>query len=385
VIVVAVAYGKLFWTNRYLKKHQIIDEEKRARAQELRNSGQLVENPKNDVPFGVRAIQSGIQVDGIWISNSNTPAPSELNLSLRGSSSESISEGKSSKSVNFSSGRPSFASNSGTIPPPRPKSEVQFQDRSNGSAFVEHTEGSTYLEPGSSKSYQPRRSSGLRYHDTRSHHEATLADLESGASHPMLQPQLHPPRISSKVNSGASSVADNELNSGTSSNSDDTLDPKNKGKGKAKEYMAVAQDDTLPSHNGAPPSVGYAAFHDDQSRPDRTSSLPQQDTDTAGMSWPLPPTLDHNKDPSPPRPRSHFPFRPGELHQNKVVRKINSGFEVLPAGTFGSPTPLKGEEVSADEVIRKSEDSTGYRKRNKLQKKRRESALSTRSSITPES
>ncbi|KAL8913191.1 MAG: hypothetical protein Q9171_001985 [Xanthocarpia ochracea] len=30
----------------------------------------------NDVPFGVRAIESGIEVDGVWISRSNTPATS---------------------------------------------------------------------------------------------------------------------------------------------------------------------------------------------------------------------------------------------------------------------------------------------------------------------
>ncbi|MCJ1314631.1 hypothetical protein MMC25_008313 [Agyrium rufum] len=30
----------------------------------------------NDVPFGVRAIESGIEVEGVWISRSNTPVPS---------------------------------------------------------------------------------------------------------------------------------------------------------------------------------------------------------------------------------------------------------------------------------------------------------------------
>lgn len=31
----------------------------------------------NEIPFGSRAIQSGIEVDEIWISQSNTPAPSK--------------------------------------------------------------------------------------------------------------------------------------------------------------------------------------------------------------------------------------------------------------------------------------------------------------------
>ena len=32
--------------------------------------------PKDEVPFGARALESGIQTEGIWISNPNTPVPS---------------------------------------------------------------------------------------------------------------------------------------------------------------------------------------------------------------------------------------------------------------------------------------------------------------------
>lgn len=34
-----------------------------------------------EIPFGIRAIESGIEVDGVWISRSNTPAPSARNSS----------------------------------------------------------------------------------------------------------------------------------------------------------------------------------------------------------------------------------------------------------------------------------------------------------------
>lgn len=34
------------------------------------------EEMKEDIPFGVRAIESGIEVDGVWISRSNTPVGS---------------------------------------------------------------------------------------------------------------------------------------------------------------------------------------------------------------------------------------------------------------------------------------------------------------------
>lgn len=34
------------------------------------------QDTKDDVPFGIRAIESGIEVDGVWISRSNTPVGS---------------------------------------------------------------------------------------------------------------------------------------------------------------------------------------------------------------------------------------------------------------------------------------------------------------------
>lgn len=36
----------------------------------------LMDQDGPNVPFGIRAIESGIEVDGVWISRSNTPAPS---------------------------------------------------------------------------------------------------------------------------------------------------------------------------------------------------------------------------------------------------------------------------------------------------------------------
>lgn len=35
--------------------------------------------PKDEIPFGIRAIQSGIEVDGVWISRTNTPVGSSRN------------------------------------------------------------------------------------------------------------------------------------------------------------------------------------------------------------------------------------------------------------------------------------------------------------------
>lgn len=35
--------------------------------------------PKDEIPFGIRAIQSGIEIDGVWISRTNTPIGSSRN------------------------------------------------------------------------------------------------------------------------------------------------------------------------------------------------------------------------------------------------------------------------------------------------------------------
>lgn len=53
-----------------------MDEEKRARLSMLSHCGVDAWRPP-DIPFGVRAIQNGIEVEGIWISRPNTPEKSQ--------------------------------------------------------------------------------------------------------------------------------------------------------------------------------------------------------------------------------------------------------------------------------------------------------------------
>lgn len=55
----------------------------------------IQEEPKGeDIPFGIRAIESGIEVDGVWISRSNTPV---------GSSRSSVTEANSKAARSYSS------------------------------------------------------------------------------------------------------------------------------------------------------------------------------------------------------------------------------------------------------------------------------------------
>ncbi|KAF4976282.1 hypothetical protein FZEAL_7033 [Fusarium zealandicum] len=76
VLVFGIGFVKLWWTNRTMRRLEIIDEEKRARVSLMSHCG--IENLRGpEIPFGVRAIQSGVEVEGIWISRPNTPACSQ--------------------------------------------------------------------------------------------------------------------------------------------------------------------------------------------------------------------------------------------------------------------------------------------------------------------
>ncbi|KAF5019837.1 hypothetical protein F66182_8150 [Fusarium sp. NRRL 66182] len=94
VLVFAIGLFKLWWSNRAMRRHEIIDEEKRARVSLMSHCGiDAMRAP--EIPFGVRAIQSGIEVEGIWISGLNTPESCQLTpgAALVGRSIE-ISKGK---------------------------------------------------------------------------------------------------------------------------------------------------------------------------------------------------------------------------------------------------------------------------------------------------
>ncbi|KAL0469169.1 hypothetical protein QR685DRAFT_555262 [Neurospora intermedia] len=77
VAVFCAGLVKLWWTNRIVRKQEILDEEKKARINDMRSTGLRPTSSKraaaSTIPFGVRAIQSGVQVDGIWISRPATP------------------------------------------------------------------------------------------------------------------------------------------------------------------------------------------------------------------------------------------------------------------------------------------------------------------------
>ena len=77
MLVFVFGLVRLWWTNRKIARLELIDEERRVRLAEMRYCG-INARGITDIPFGVRAIQSGIQVEGIWISRPNTPDASHV-------------------------------------------------------------------------------------------------------------------------------------------------------------------------------------------------------------------------------------------------------------------------------------------------------------------
>ncbi|SPJ79188.1 uncharacterized protein FTOL_07579 [Fusarium torulosum] len=77
VLVFAIGLIKLWWSNRNARRLEIIDEEKRARVSLMTHCG--IDNIRTpEVPFGIRALQNGIEVEGIWISRPKSPDSCQL-------------------------------------------------------------------------------------------------------------------------------------------------------------------------------------------------------------------------------------------------------------------------------------------------------------------
>lgn len=371
-----------------VQRHRVVDEEKRTRIQQLRNNGQIIESRKShDIPFGIRAIQSGIQVDGIWISQTNTPAPSVLKLGhRRGNSQDHLASTVSSKGVECSELR---------------YEDTQPSSKHRGSSFRSidlgnPSDAGDEKVHGNKASYKPRTCSHLRYGSHGVYDEETLDQLEGRIS-PKGKVRAHRPRGSrkGKVDVDSSSAADNERSSDNASDSETSLSQKADITDPSRQALLIDKPtsggrslsiSSVPSGrpvtaNEGPESAKAEYFSvpiesPDYDKPDPfetplmsplESLLPQQ-TSTS-PNW-----LDGAEQPG-TSTQSSLPFVPGELHINTVARKVNSGFEVLPAGTFG-----KHKAVAEDA----NHESGVKRHSAKLQKKHRNSLTGGRPSSTME-
>ncbi|KAF3769158.1 hypothetical protein M406DRAFT_251183, partial [Cryphonectria parasitica EP155] len=70
VIVFFVGLIKLWVANRHMRKFEQLDEEKQARIAQMRKSGISASRRArlgSGIPFGVKALESGVEVEGVWV------------------------------------------------------------------------------------------------------------------------------------------------------------------------------------------------------------------------------------------------------------------------------------------------------------------------------
>lgn len=295
---------KLWWINRSVRKHEILDEEKKERLSEMRKSG-LPVGKKADIPFGVRAIQSGIEVDGIWISRPGTPASGSpigaYSATLRGSECEL--KGKESAGPTQQPSptvstveQPMDVRTSSQPRSPALGPQVTYKPRHPAAAAAAQP---SYCpsEPASRESPQrPRRTSSERphlqtYSPTTSSSPPRAAWLEQRYGQPER----------------------------TSSDSDEGLTMANpkRNHGRGSYY---------------PPNSRSASY-------DRGAERPGP----AGGDQPAAEGLEQEQ--LGRRPERSYS---GETHANRATRRVNAGFEVLPAGTFGSSAATNDDSVDLE-------------------------------------
>jgi hypothetical protein len=405
----------------------------------------ISEEPKEDVPFGIRAIESGIEVDGVWISRSNTPV---------GSSRSSITEAKAPRSYNSSqlelpkaihgsSSRSSLASSFD-----RAVSAERIRTNESRSSSPGHE------NPASSRGRPPVASSSRYSNPNFQRNSSTLQALEgldpaSSTGKPScrvadmagaLTPRAAPKNgQNSSSNSGKSSArtsdesdymaipearpydaayinpkhtsvsvpADprtdlNLLQSHRLSHVAETgqLTPRVRRPGNSGDWASGLTDNIrapqdISTANGvdyfvprqktsSPPLEALSAPPKDAFAPSG-SRLPQdsQPLNQTKQSAPVPETYAPQlyQPPQTYQPRGpQYETAEGPSHQevqtaqtsqrqSQVLRKVNSGFEILRPGTFGEPPSLEEDKPV-----------TGEKRKSKRLQKRRTSSSASRTS-----
>jgi len=387
-----------------------VDEERRIKIQDLRMSGVIIKlDQESHVPFGVRALQSGLEIDGIWVSTSNNPIPESL---------KQLRDSKHSSDLSFRSTYEERPLSLGELSPPRiPFSEPLQPAFRPSRVSVEPLKTTEDFRPSTfmtisqdfTFAYKPRRSSHLRISSSGDNQvkQDTLFELEDLA--PTIPEKAHhgcrPYKQATVIDSSSDAAADTERSSGSDSDSSLT------GKGVIAETRQLVRG---ASSRAASKRSHRGGDRDTYNSDDSTTSMPSRgDYFSVAPDSPPQPKLNPFATPDvsptlgpiamrgthqPPADEiealgeSRWPllsgrlsglqtdpiFKPGILHVNKTARKINSGFELLPAGTFGSTTTTVWNNPNGTTALAEPLEGDDRRRSKKLQKRRRDSITEKR-------
>ncbi|KAF2833127.1 hypothetical protein CC86DRAFT_389487 [Ophiobolus disseminans] len=399
---------KLWYDRNRLAKYSKVDKGKEAQTPEMLEAQPVTavsQETKDEIPFGIRAIQSGLEVDGVWISRTNTPV---------GSSRNSIMSGKFPQSQNASQLElPQAVYGSSRNSSRAPSSAF---DRAVSAERIPN--GSRSSSPGRGQSAAAPVRCGNCNHNIP-HNPSALKALESPRSGPPSGPPSPP--NGTRYQSGYTSKQSSSRNSDESdymaiqqdvrsyenayirpasnapvdprtdldalqthrmSHVAETgqLTPRVRKPGSSGEWASVA-DNQMSSINGVSyfvpqktpspplpateeePLATYASHHTQDSY---TSNQSKQGVPLMESYAPKAAFYPDTYEPRGPQHQYSYDEVPYEVNtdqnqrDSQVARKVNSGFEILKPGTFAPPTP---EELELAE----------HRQSKKLQKKRRSS------------
>ncbi|KAK2073559.1 hypothetical protein P8C59_007837 [Phyllachora maydis] len=338
VLVFFAGLTKLWVTNRIMRKQEILDEEKRARLAETRKAGLTVKQQRgHEIPFGVRAIQSGVQVEGIWISRPPSPNADDTtklasSASLVTLDSDSTKKGKqvaddsmSPSTSTFVHERTAGSEPSTTIPKGYAENNNSFDNITLSASPVTRPSTHPKKQRRQGISGDQDNSMGSRngHHQGRPLYETYVPTSTSRG-----------PRLSSRQSS-ASSSASSQSRAGGSGGSDSRTSSRS-----SRLYMARAYEDravySAILQSSSPEKEPHDPFETPMRTPSSFTVLSPGDPSTPLMQ---------SQDPAVPEPT----FGPGDLHVNRSSRRVNQGFEVLPAGTFGTLQELRSDTGLVDQ------------------------------------
>ncbi|GAB7355781.1 hypothetical protein MBLNU459_g6463t1 [Dothideomycetes sp. NU459] len=365
-----------------------------------------------EVPFGIRAIESGIEVDGVWISRSNTPIPS-----TRQSSASSLwGKAANSSTSNLSQIEAQETSRSHTASPlassRAPSRDLDHSTPSDPSC------PDLIAQP--SRARYPPHSYG-RYENTRHFRNSHTLDTRSFSRHKPVSSYYQPDSAESSSNRSSASDSDasrkdsNESNGSnnfpiqypspyregltlqqrsTSNNDLDMLHshrlshaaeigqllPRTRRAGNSGEWASIANFAPTPSGQSGDLSMPGAGS---PTSPSSTGSNPFK-TPTSPTAPELPgssePRLSEDgRLPTVRRASSSLSY---EQPDATVLRQVNSGFSILRPGTLDAQAQRGPPKVRSLSRSASDESKSDKRQSRRLQKKRRPSMESRRSSLS---
>lgn len=434
VLTIGIGWIKVLHTNRKMKK---LTKPVGARATQEPQMVEAAAVPRrksgDEIPFGIRAIQSGIEVDGIWISGTNTPVPSSPTQSAHDKPEASGSNSRPMSTLEMPPSAAGPSSGPSSRPSSRGPPSSNFDRAVSAERLPNHSRDSS---PGSTASgqrarqHRPPPTAYSRYSQSNMlRHSATLDTLEGEDEDAQMMAERSASANANPYGYTFSSNGSSRKSSGSSDNnpqdrsSDDDNTTTSTAMGKA-PMMAVPRPRDprtdlrlLQSHRMS--HVAETGSLARRERPDRPTGRSgdwsnmtldpySRSAPTSGRSSPpSDPTSGPPSPPTPPIAQGSNPFMAPlesvnsptrdshpdntaahavpllETYQprgpnfdddapqafqhgreSQVLRKVNSGFEILRPGTF--PVGPTEENLRAQQPPKK------------LQKKRRPSETDSR-------